>query len=411
MPRSPRCAILVACSLLAVTAAPVGHAQPLDLTFFRPIGSSSALTLESPVPARVTELELALAMDYAHALLERRVACPASASSPDPACVLGNADGRTQVVPDMLQLDLIAALALADAVRLSAALPLVLTRAADDLQAPQEMRNTFGTGDLRLALTAPLLRGAWPLALAFESTFPTARDRVLAGVHGVSVTPALVAAHAFGRVTLSAKLGYRLMRRNHVLGHEQDDALVLGFGASYELLRELRAIAELRAQLGIGGRRFDAQERPMELDLGLAVPGPADTSVVLGAGAGAWPGHDGIGAPGYRLFAAISGKLALGNECASDAPCAAVGPDADRDGVPDARDTCPNDAEDRDGFADDDGCPDLDNDADGLPDARDTCPTHSEDRDGYQDTDGCPEPDNDGDGIADGRDLCRLDPE
>ena len=37
-------------------------------------------------------------------------------------------------------------------------------------------------------------------------------------------------------------------------------------------------------------------------------------------------------------------------------------------------DQCPNQAEDFDGFQDDDGCPDFDNDSDGVPDSVDNCP-------------------------------------
>lgn len=80
--------------------------------------------------------------------------------------------------------------------------------------------------------------------------------------------------------------------------------------------------------------------------------------------------------------------------------------DADRDGVPDKRDQCPTQAEDRDGFSDLDGCPDPDNDGDGIPDAADACPQLAEDRDGWRDDDGCPDLDNDGDGVPDVRDKC-----
>lgn len=85
--------------------------------------------------------------------------------------------------------------------------------------------------------------------------------------------------------------------------------------------------------------------------------------------------------------------------------------DQDGDGIPDAIDKCPTEAEDADGFEDADGCPDLDNDGDGVPDAIDKCPTLAEDRDGFKDDDGCPDPDNDGDGIPDVRDKCPNDPE
>jgi large repetitive protein len=80
--------------------------------------------------------------------------------------------------------------------------------------------------------------------------------------------------------------------------------------------------------------------------------------------------------------------------------------DADGDGVPDSADACVNEPEDRDGYQDEDGCPDNDNDADGIEDSKDKCPEEPEDRDGYQDEDGCPEPDNDGDGIPDASDRC-----
>ena len=85
--------------------------------------------------------------------------------------------------------------------------------------------------------------------------------------------------------------------------------------------------------------------------------------------------------------------------------------DNDGDGIPDSRDKCPNDPEDKDGFQDEDGCPDLDNDGDGIPDALDKCPNEPEDKDGFQDEDGCPDPDNDGDGIPDTLDKCPNEPE
>jgi len=80
--------------------------------------------------------------------------------------------------------------------------------------------------------------------------------------------------------------------------------------------------------------------------------------------------------------------------------------DPDGDGIPNKRDNCPEDPEDKDGFEDADGCPDLDNDQDGIADERDECPGQAEDIDGFEDEDGCPDPDNDGDGIPDTRDDC-----
>jgi OmpA-OmpF porin, OOP family len=80
--------------------------------------------------------------------------------------------------------------------------------------------------------------------------------------------------------------------------------------------------------------------------------------------------------------------------------------DRDGDGIEDDKDQCPELAEDKDGFEDEDGCPDGDNDDDGVPDKADKCPFVKEDEDGFQDEDGCPDPDNDGDGILDKDDAC-----
>jgi hypothetical protein len=97
-------------------------------------------------------------------------------------------------------------------------------------------------------------------------------------------------------------------------------------------------------------------------------------------------------APGTRVVAAISWSR-------QDF-------DRDHDGVSDADDQCADEAEDRDDFSDDDGCPDPDDDRDGVLDLADACRELPEDVDGWQDADGCPEPDNDGDSIADAEDRC-----
>jgi len=84
--------------------------------------------------------------------------------------------------------------------------------------------------------------------------------------------------------------------------------------------------------------------------------------------------------------------------------------DRDGDGIPDVLDKCPDEPEDKDGFEDEDGCPDLDNDKDGIPDAVDKCPNEPEDFDGFEDEDGCPDPDNDQDGVPDATDKCPNEP-
>jgi OOP family OmpA-OmpF porin len=65
--------------------------------------------------------------------------------------------------------------------------------------------------------------------------------------------------------------------------------------------------------------------------------------------------------------------------------------DKDGDAIATKDDLCPNDAEDKDGFEDEDGCPDPDNDKDGVLDAADKCPLEAETKNGYKDEDGCPD--------------------
>lgn len=107
------------------------------------------------------------------------------------------------------------------------------------------------------------------------------------------------------------------------------------------------------------------------------------------------------------------GQLALGARGVLFEPNkpAPVPLDADNDGIMGEVDRCPNQAEDFDGFEDQDGCPDYDDDHDGVPDARDACPRAAEDMDGIQDSDGCPEADADADGVPDEADKCPLAPE
>jgi outer membrane protein OmpA-like peptidoglycan-associated protein len=56
-------------------------------------------------------------------------------------------------------------------------------------------------------------------------------------------------------------------------------------------------------------------------------------------------------------------------------------------------DQCPNEPEDKDGFQDEDGCPDPDNDQDHLLDADDQCPNEPETYNNHKDDDGCPDRD------------------
>jgi outer membrane protein OmpA-like peptidoglycan-associated protein len=95
------------------------------------------------------------------------------------------------------------------------------------------------------------------------------------------------------------------------------------------------------------------------------------------------------------------------NKCADKQVIIREDSDRDGDGVQDNVDQCPDEPEDRDGFEDENGCPDPDNDGDTVLDTEDKCPNVA----GDPKQNGCPLTDRDGDGIADGADKCPDIPE
>lgn len=76
--------------------------------------------------------------------------------------------------------------------------------------------------------------------------------------------------------------------------------------------------------------------------------------------------------------------------------------DKDDDGIEDDRDQCRELPEDRDGYEDDDGCPEVDDDQDGVPDGQDLCPREAAPRT----PDGCPEARHDRPEVVKPEDRC-----
>jgi len=78
-------------------------------------------------------------------------------------------------------------------------------------------------------------------------------------------------------------------------------------------------------------------------------------------------------------------------EIAEPPPPKAASADSDGDGVPDEADKCPDQPETKNGYEDEDGCPELDKDNDTFLDAVDHCPDQAETFNGVTDDDGCPD--------------------
>lgn len=273
-----------------------------------------------------------------------------------------------------------------------------------------------GFGDLRAFVKAPLLRGRHALALRAGVGFPTGASQRFVSAASWVFAPALVYSSAMGRWTVAADVGARLVRRNVVSELEVNDAVTFGAAAAFTVTPRVQAVLEGRLRAGVGASEGRATQNPMELLLGGRFTLGRGLTTVVAVGRGL---TDAYGTPDLRGVIGLRWVSTRARPCTTGPEdhdgfedgdfCG--DPDNDGDGVPDARDRCPNDAEDRDGFEDDDGCPDSDNDGDGVPDRDDRCPLDPEDHDRYQNDDGCPEPDNDRDGVDDVRDSCPDEPE
>jgi len=131
---------------------------------------------------------------------------------------------------------------------------------------------------------------------------------------------------------------------------------------------------ELEGVLGVGLGETDSEETALEVLGGVRIDPHPDVAIRIGGGVGVL---EGWGVPLFRLVAGVRWEP--------------TSHDRDRDGVADARDTCPELAEDLDGNEDDDGCPEGDDDRDGVLDQDDTCPDEPETINGFEDDDGCPD--------------------
>ena len=160
-------------------------------------------------------------------------------------------------------------------------------------------------------------------------------------------------------------------------------------GAGYEITPIIKVMAE-----GFGSTQFSGTKGTNTLEADAAVViSPLDTGVSITAGGGAGI-IEGVGVPLARAIGGVTFTMESG--------------DGDGDGIPDNSDACPTAKEDKDGFEDEDGCPEDDNDKDGIVDGKDKCPDKSEKVNGFEDEDGCPDEitDRDQDGIADNKDKC-----
>jgi OOP family OmpA-OmpF porin len=268
--------------------------------------------------------------------------------------------------------DAIASVTLADPFALGLDLPFFL------LQSGDYSPSFAGLGDLRLVPKLRLLddRRGFGLGLLAEVRAPTHAGDYSGGTRGIVVVPKLVADHRFlSGIRLGANLG--VMFREKTTFYNVDAASELAYAVAFGYrLGGPSGTTELGAELlgGVGLTATDREEVPLEAFPYLKYDPNEEWEIEGGGGLGILAGY---GVPLFRVFFGVRYRPTTH--------------DSDHDGVPDDRDKCPSQPEDRDGINDTDGCPEDDDDSDGVPDVEDKCPNEKEMINGFQDEDGCPD--------------------
>jgi outer membrane protein OmpA-like peptidoglycan-associated protein len=305
----------------------------------------------------------------------------------------------TAVVRDMFTADLLASVSPISRLQLGLRVPLTYANGdgtpTTDGSAQQPIR-AFGVGDPMVEAKVRVLGSATsPIALgvAGDLMFPVGHASAPGAYIGNQspVTGELRAIFdgAAGPFSVGLNLA-GVFREAGTLGSTTiGNEFRYGAGLGYRLSPIFRVLAE-----GYGSTMFSAKNGTNSLEIDGAVEiQPLSSGLVfrLGGGAGVLAG---TGVPAGRAIVGISYNHEIG--------------DKDGDGINDRDDKCPTIAEDKDGFEDEDGCPDEDNDKDGIPDVKDKCPNQPETVNGFKDDDGCPDeiPDRDKDGIIDSEDMC-----
>ncbi len=236
------------------------------------------------------------------------------------------------------------------------------------------------------------------LALIPSLSVPTGtEERMLAGGAVGAGLGAAIGIRPTEVFFLSFNLGMDSSPTSDLSTRSFGSALHAGGGLEWTATDTVGVGLEIDADIDLLGPLEPVDVTPVELHTYANFGPSTGIAGTVGAGTGILRG---VGTPDLRLVAGLVWR-SQGTPPVRD---------ADRDGLVDTTDRCPDDPEDSDGFLDGDGCPDLDDDGDGLTDALDGCRDRPEDLDGFEDLDGCPEDDNDRDGIPDSRDVCATQP-
>jgi hypothetical protein len=341
--------------------------------------------------------------------------------------------GTTSLVSHQLWTNYIVQVGLLPSLAVALDVPVLLTQGGDLTPLGQTGPASVGFGDVRMQLRWSTRRQASPsrpgspanrsadntfinegpgLAVALGATAPTGDARGLTGAGAWTLHPTVIGDFRLFGLLAAAQIGYRFRFDEHWPGQGSTCEGTTAMGmpdvsclSTTPLRDSITYSAGVRIPAGllkgwfspfieyVG--QFDARRpgqagtTPMELGGGLQRTFGEFTATLAAAGGLT----DSPGNPRVRVMAVLQWAPRFVDE--------------DNDGLRDntGEDQCVGLPEDRDGYQDNDGCPE-DNDNDEIPDNEDRCPMVDEDVDGFQDDDGCPDPDNDNDGVPDAQDQC-----
>lgn len=375
----------------------------LDLERLRPAADANGiLDVESGEVGKAGDLDVGLWLNGAFAPLTLRNAA-------------GSGGNVTPIVSERASAHLLGNFVLADGFALGVEVPVVVWQSGPAIVPGIAGKNAvaaFGLDDVRVSPKVALVSSdSFDLALQVHTTLPTSLPRHQFIGDGLpTVEPELDASTTLGPVKLAGDLGAKVRAASRFGGAVQGSELTGRVGASLGLRDLLGVPMTLDATVNGAWTVLDAPLSPTNNPIeGLAGVGFDVGPVHLFAAAGTAL----LGAPGTPALRGLAG-LRWSPRC----------DDADGDGVCADVDRCPQQAEDRNGVEDSDGCIDpvpqplapvvttpVDTDNDGIRDLDDVCPTAAEDPDMAVDTDGCPGADEDNDGLLDGIDRCPSDAE
>ena len=354
---------------MSLAAAGTAHADGFDGQRFEPAaGAAGGLNVERAMVPQHLGFGAGLFLNYGYS----------------PVVDRDRPDGVTRLVlRHAFTMDFLGSIGLGDIFELAVGLPVDAAWMGDPTTfGGNNLAAGAGIGDLRLVpkMAWGFGHAALNYGIGFMTPFyfPTGDPNALRGSGAVIIDPVLLASLGGHRwnFTLNAGFKARTDGKNDFTGYGE---LHWGLAGTFGLYDTRKLGLDLLVEL-VGGWQPGALGPgtiavPMEADGALVIKPGREWSIYVGGGGGL---DNGLAEPDGRFIAGVRyAHRVPGNDRFGD---------RDHDGIINGKDRCPDEAEDYDGFEDDDGCPEADNDHDGVLDDDDECP----DQAGPRDNDGCP---------------------